>query len=57
MSLIEKLKGEKNINSALKKGDEFMQKSMPKEAVSEYLKSIMKENTNIKQGGKFAIVI
>lgn len=25
-----------------------MQKSMPKEAVSEYLKSIMKENRNIK---------
>lgn len=48
MRLIEKLKGDKNINSALKKGDEFMQKAMPKEAVSEYLKSIMKENRNIK---------
>ncbi len=36
------------INSALKKGDEYMEKSMPKKAVVEYLKSIMQEKGNIK---------
>ena len=48
MRLIEKLNNSKNVNTSLKKGDEYMEKSMPREAVSEYLKSIMKENRNIK---------
>lgn len=34
--------------TALTKGDEYMEKHMPKEAVGEYLKSILKENGDIK---------
>lgn len=35
-------------NPFLTKADEFMAKNMPKEAVSEYLKSVLRENKNIK---------
>ncbi|MDO5438279.1 MAG: tetratricopeptide repeat protein [bacterium] len=38
----------KTTNPSLKKGDEYMQKHMPKEAIGEYLKSIMKENGNVQ---------
>lgn len=34
-------------NPMLKKGDEYMEKNMPKKAISEYLKSMMAEGGNI----------
>lgn len=35
-------------NPLIKKGDEFMEKHMPKEAINEYLKSMFKDNRNVK---------
>ena len=47
MQTKERLDRSKQTNPMIKKGDEFMQKNMPKEAVSEYLKSMLKESDNI----------
>ena len=38
------------INETLKKGDEYMQKHMPKEALNEYLKTRLSENLEQNAG-------
>ncbi len=48
MQTIEKTRKAEKLNTALKKGDEYMEKRMPKEAISEYLRSILTENNNTK---------
>ncbi len=47
MQIKERLNASKQTNPSLKRADEFMQKNMPKEAVGEYLKSMLKESDNI----------